>query len=82
MVKAMITKERSIELKGVAIVMMIFLHLFNQMGNVGLCECVFYVGDVPFVHWLTGAANSVVAVYLILGGYGHYYTVNKSKRGG
>lgn len=78
----MITKEKSTELKGVAILMMIFLHLFNKPSNVQLCECFLYVGDVPLVYWLSGAANSVVAIYLILSGYGHYYTVNKPKSGG
>lgn len=32
------TKQESMVMKGVAILFMLFLHLFNQMSNVGLCE--------------------------------------------
>lgn len=44
---------------GVAILLMIFLHLFNQMSNVELCRSFIYIGDIPFVYWLSAAANPV-----------------------
>jgi hypothetical protein len=36
-------------LKGVAILFMLYLHLFNQLGNVELCTTYLSVEDVPFV---------------------------------
>lgn len=58
-------------MKGVAILLMIFLHLFNQMPNVDLCRNFIYIGNLPLVYVLTRAANPV-AFFLILGGYGLY----------
>lgn len=57
--------------KGVAILLMIFLHLFNQMGNVELCHNFIFIGNKPLVLILSRAA-SPVAFFLILGGYGMY----------
>lgn len=34
----MFTKNESLQLKGAAILIMVFLHLFNQESNVALCE--------------------------------------------
>lgn len=65
------TKTDSLILKGVAILLMLYLHLFNQMSNVELCLNYLYVGDVPLAHLLSRAANPV-AFFLILSGYGLY----------
>lgn len=53
------TKQETQIMKGVAILLMIFLHLFNQMSNVELCRSFIYIGDIPFVYWLSAAANPV-----------------------
>ncbi len=66
------TKQETQIVKGVAILLMIFLHLFNQMSNVELCRSFIYIGDIPFVYWLSAAANPV-AFFLILSGYGMHF---------
>lgn len=53
------TKQETQIMKGVAILLMIFLHLFNQMSNVELCRSFIYIGDIPFVYWLSAVANPV-----------------------
>lgn len=55
------TKQQTIILKGIAILMMMFLHLFNKMGvgYEGLCRPLIYIGDEPLVHLLTNACNPV-----------------------
>ncbi len=58
-------------MKGVAILLMIFLHLFNQSDNVEICRNILYIDGVPLVLILSRAANPV-AFFLILGGYGLY----------
>ena len=37
------TKQETQIMKGVAVLLMIFLHLFNQMHNVELCESFIYL---------------------------------------
>lgn len=64
-------KERSTELKGVAILMMIFLHLFNQLPNVLLCHNLIFIDDLPLVYVLSRFMNPV-GLFLLLGGYGLY----------
>ena len=65
-----ISKDQSLRLKGIAILMMLFLHLFNRMSLVQQCECFLYVGETPLVNWLSRAANPVW-LYLFLSGYGY-----------
>lgn len=66
-----ISKQESQILKGVSILLMLFLHLFNQMQNVVLCNTLLFIGDLPLVYLLTRACNPV-SFFLILGGYGMY----------
>ena len=64
-------KNESIILKGVAILFMLFLHLFNQMSNVELCHNFLYIVETPLVHILS-RATSPVSFFIILSGYGLY----------
>lgn len=59
-------------IKGVAILMMLYLHLFNQMPDVFGYEPRLWVSGLPLVHVLSRAANPV-PFYLILSGYGLSY---------
>ena len=48
-------------LKGVAILFMLYLHLFNQMANVNLCTTYLSIRGVPFVHlcdWSSDVCSS------------------------
>lgn len=62
------SKEESTILKGVAILMMLFLHLFCK-ENADICHSLLYIGDTPLVNILSRAANPV-ALFIILSGYG------------
>ena len=73
------TKQESQILKGVAILLMIFLHLFNQIGNVELCENLIVINGTPLVFLLRRASNPV-AFFLILGGYGLYKVFEKGDK--
>lgn len=66
-------------MKGVAILLMVFLHLFNQMSNVELCRNFIFVDGLPLVYILSRAANPV-AFFLILGGYGLYKVWEKGDK--
>ena len=73
------TKQETQIMKGVAVLLMIFLHLFNQMHNVELCESFIYIGNMPFVYWLSAATNPV-SFFLILSGYGMHFIHVRTER--
>lgn len=73
------TKQESLIVKGLAILMMLFLHLFNSIENCNLCENFIMIGEIPLVNFLSRAANPV-AFLLFISGYGLYFS-NKSNNG-
>lgn len=73
------SKQESLMMKGVAILLMLFLHLFNVEGNVALCHNLIYVDGLPLVYILSRAANPV-AFFLLLGGYGMYKVYEKGDK--
>ena len=72
------SKEESTILKGVAILLMLFLHLFNKTNLSEICQPLLFVGDQPLVHILSRAANPV-AFFIILSGYGLRFVYDQGK---
>lgn len=70
------SKEYTNYLKGVAILMMLFLHLFQHMDWDLSLSCLFYIENVPLVYYLTRICNPV-PFFLILSGYGLYAVYTK-----
>jgi hypothetical protein len=66
------SKEESTLLKGVAILFMLFLHLFMRTDLTACCHPLLFVGSVPFVHIMTWSCPPV-GIFLILSGYGLSY---------
>lgn len=66
-------------MKGVAIMLMVFLHLFMVREDASECTNCCYVGDMPLVNWLTRAANPV-GFFLILSGYGMHYIHSRGSK--
>ena len=73
------SKQDSLVSKGVAILLMLYLHLFNQMNNVLLCHNNVYIEDIPLIHILVRATNPV-PFFLILSGYGMYIVYKKGDK--
>lgn len=65
-------------MKGVAILLMLFYHLFNRPENVALCSDITIAGE-SLCHILSRAANPVF-FFLILSGYGLY--ISNHREGG
>lgn len=63
-----LSKENSTVIKGIAILLMLFYHLFNY-DNAEACINFFHMGGVPLASWLARACNPV-AIFLLLSGYG------------
>lgn len=72
------SKEVSIMLKGIAILLMLFLHLFNNLDNAMVCNNLLMIDGVPLTYILTRAAGPV-PFYIILSGYGMYLIEHKRK---
>ena len=73
-----LTIEQTKIIKGIAILMMVYGHLFLYSTDVELCSYLFNVGPVPFFNWLTRAMTPV-PFYLFLSGYGLYYIWSSGK---
>ena len=67
------TREQTTILKGVAILMMLFLHLFNNPDIGNFCDPLIFLGGVPLVNIISRACNPV-GIFLMLSGYGLSYT--------
>ena len=72
------TKEESQIIKGLAIVLMIFLHLFNGYERTVDLSNLIWIDEIPLVHMLARAANPV-SFYLFCGGYGLYFVYKRGK---
>ena len=59
-----LSKENSKVIKGIAILLMLFYHLFNY-DNAEACINFFHMGGVPLASWLARACNPV-AIFLLL----------------
>lgn len=73
-------KKESLIVKGFAASSMVFMHLFNQMGNVNLCENFISIDGMPLVYLLS-IPSIRVALYLFMSGYGLYCSFDKDKIG-
>lgn len=71
---ASLTKAQSNSLKGIAILLMIFLHLFPNEEIIEQCQNFLYLGHHAFAYYFRKIATMVVPLYLFLGGYGLYAT--------
>lgn len=72
------TKEDTLRLKGVAILFMVFAHLFNNMELVSLSHPGLYLSGEPLVYLLIYGMNPV-HFFIFLSGYGLYISYRKSQ---
>ena len=69
-------KETSKVLKGIAILMMVFLHLFNRDSQIDLYDSCFFINGHPLSQCFAGACNPV-GMFLFLSGYGMFYSFKR-----
>lgn len=76
----MLTKSESLQIKGSAIIIMVFLHLFNPAEYLDRCVLnVMFLGK-PLVSQLATYSEICVSLYLFLSGYGLYILFEKNNR--
>jgi peptidoglycan/LPS O-acetylase OafA/YrhL len=73
------SKEETNILKGVAILFMLYLHLFNKFPMGNLYTPLLYVGAKPFTYLFTSCTYPV-DLFMILSGYGLYISYCNGKR--
>lgn len=72
-------KNDSIQLKGIAILMMVWLHLFSEQSITEDCINVIFFKGRPLAYMLTKLCACCVSMYAILGGYGLSAVFSKSQ---
>ena len=71
-------KETSNIIKGIAILMMLFYHLFGRDNLTEICTPLLYIGNTPLVRYITNACYPV-SFFMILSGYGLTYCYKKNQ---
>ena len=71
-------KETTTIIKGVAILMMLFYHLFGRENLDDICTPLLYIGNTPLVRYITNACYPV-SFFMILSGYGLTYCYKKNQ---
>lgn len=73
-------KHTTQALKGIAILLMLFLHLFNQEHYVALTTPFITLMDKPLASWFVPFTHICVPIYLFLSGYGLYISSKKQSK--
>lgn len=71
-------KETSTIIKGVAILMMLFYHLFGRDDIKEICTPLLYISNTPLVHYISNACYPV-SFFMILSGYGLTYCYKRNQ---
>lgn len=70
------TRQESQVIKGIALLMMLWLHLFSNAELASHCQNLFVIDNIPLATMLTRACPPV-GFFVFCGGYGLYYTYRK-----
>lgn len=76
--KKVISIQQSSQLKAIAILMMLGLHLFNRDYN-GLFQPLIFVGNQPLSYYLSLFCDACVPIFAFVSGYGLYYKYIQNK---
>lgn len=69
--------QKSNQLKSIAILMMLSLHLFNRDYN-GLFEPLIFVGEMPLSYYISLFSDACVPIFAFVSGYGLYNSYKNS----
>jgi hypothetical protein len=73
-----ISLQKSNQLKSIAILMMLFLHLFNQDYQ-GLFQPLIFIGKQPLSYYISLFCDACVPVFAFVSGYGLFFKYQESK---
>lgn len=72
-----ITLQKSNQLKAVAVLMMLFLHLFNRPYQ-GFFKPLFFIGEQPLSYYVSLFCDACVPIFCFVSGYGLYFNFVKN----
>lgn len=72
-----ISQQKTGQLKVIAILMMLFLHLFNR-GHQGLFEPLLFIGTQPVSYYISLFCDACVPIFCFVSGYGLYFKFQKN----
>ena len=75
---AEITVQKSNQLKSIAILMMLCLHLFNREYK-DLFQPIIFVGDQPLSYYISLFCDACVPIFAFVTGYGLFFKFNQSR---
>ena len=75
-----ITLQKSNQLKSIAILMMLFLHLFNRDYK-GLFQPLLFIGNQPLSYYLSLFCDACVPIFAFVSGYGLYFKFRQDPQG-
>lgn len=73
-----ISVQKSNQLKSIAILMMLCLHLFNR-DYVGLFQPLLFIGKQPLSYYISLFSDACVPIFAFVSGYGLYYKYVQNK---
>lgn len=73
-----ITLQKSNQLKSIAILMMLCLHLFNRDYK-GLFEPLLFIGKQPLSYYISLFCDACVPIFAFVSGYGLYFKYQQNK---
>src|SRR5690606_14574283 len=74
-----ITVQKSNQLKAIAIMMMLLLHLFNR-EHAGLFVPLVFVGEQPLSYYISLFCDACVPIFAFVSGYGLYYKYTQNAK--
>ena len=74
------TKQEAKMTKGLAILFMVILHLFQRLDNLPYTPLL-HIGNIPFIYYLGLLADATVPMYCFCMGYSHYLSAKKDDHG-
>ena len=76
-----ITVKQSNQLKALAVLFMLLVHLFNTLDYEGLFTPLLYFGDKPSVYYFSLFGDTAIPLFSFVAGYGLYYKYTSRPEG-
>ena len=73
------TIQKSNQLKAIAVLMMLFLHLFNR-DHKEIFTPLIFIGERPLSYYLSLFCDACVPIFAFVSGYGLYYQYNQNPK--
>lgn len=74
-----ISKEQTLQIKGIAILLMLWLHLFIKPDHFADLTPLLSIGQYPLAHYLSRFGGACVSMYIFLSGYGLWIVYRRGR---